>query len=235
MADTNNWKQVWNKKHIDDLTGLGPDEILDKLIKADGYDVGEELSIDDWKDYAYSVLNKLNIPEGGSVYEVGCGSGAFLYPFHLKGYKTSGIDFSASLIETIQKVIPEPAQFEINEAIHLDTVHKFDAVISNGIFFYFTNLGYARDVLTKMLEKSNGAVAILDLANNRFKEITEADRRKSIENFEEKYKGLDHLYFDKSWFLDFAEEHGCDIEIYNQQLEYGNSKYRFNCIIRKKK
>ncbi len=234
MSNANNWKDIWNKKKIDDLSGLNENEILNSLIKADGYDLGSILTVDYWKKYVNFILGKINIPKGGSIYEVGCGSGAFLYPMHIQGYKTGGIDYAEPLINVVKNIIPN-GDFEVNEAVQMDTTKKYDAVVSNGLFLYFPSLEYAHSVLKKMYDKANDTIAILELTNNRFREATENERKARISDYDEKYKGLGHIYFDKKWFLDFAEEHDCRIELFDQQLEYENSRYRFNCIMHKMK
>lgn len=39
------------------------------------------------------------LPRGGWVCEIGCGTGGSLYPFHESGYQTIGCDYSAELVE----------------------------------------------------------------------------------------------------------------------------------------
>lgn len=229
----NKWFEIWNKdkKLCDEYS------ILQSLIYADGFDsaIGK-VTEDSWMNYVNKISEKLNITVNDSIYDVGCGSGAFLYPFYQKGHKVGGIDYSKSLIDIAQSVMNDMA-FTNNEAINIYTQLKYDYVLSNGVFFYFTDLNYAQQVLEKMLLKANKAVAIFDIPDLFKKEICECYRKRALPEgeYEKKYMGLDHLYFSKDWFVEIANKFGYQIEVFDQIMEnYGNSKYRFNIIITKK-
>jgi 2-polyprenyl-3-methyl-5-hydroxy-6-metoxy-1,4-benzoquinol methylase len=81
----NNWKDIWNKEdRVNDI-------VLQALVKADGFDEGAgSFNLDDWKAYTAKLFEKLNISNMSSIYDVGCGSGAFVYPLYLKNYKVGG-------------------------------------------------------------------------------------------------------------------------------------------------
>jgi len=54
------------------------------------------------------------------------------------------------------------------------------------------------------------------------------------QEYEEKYKGLDHLFYEKSWFEEIAKEFNLKISIFDQTFEkYSNSNLRFNVIMEK--
>ena len=73
------WKQIWNKD--DRINKI----ILETLIKADGFDSGAgNFTVDDWINYTEELSTKLNITNSDSIYDIGCGSGAFVYSLHLK-------------------------------------------------------------------------------------------------------------------------------------------------------
>ena len=54
-----------------------------------------------------SILDKcekmFNIPSGGRVLDIGCGTGAFISCFAERGYQTVGVDFSASMLKAARK------------------------------------------------------------------------------------------------------------------------------------
>ena len=79
------WKDIWNKsERVNKI-------ILEMLIKADGFDSGAgSFSVDDWIDYTNDFYNKLNIKKTDSIFDVGCGSGAFVYPLYLKNHNVGG-------------------------------------------------------------------------------------------------------------------------------------------------
>lgn len=73
----NKWQDVWNKEN------RVLDNVLDILIKADGFDSGAgRFDVDSWKNYTKSLYEKLDLKPKDSIYDVGCGSGAFLYPLY---------------------------------------------------------------------------------------------------------------------------------------------------------
>ncbi len=70
----NKWKAVWNKRAISDQK-----IDLDTLVKLDGFDTGAgRIDVADWCAYVERIVKKLGIKECDTVFEIGCGSGAFL-------------------------------------------------------------------------------------------------------------------------------------------------------------
>ena len=64
---------------------------LDNLIRIDGFDNKYgEVDIESWKEIIDFCSKKLNIIPGESIFEIGCGAGAFLYPFYQKITKLEG-------------------------------------------------------------------------------------------------------------------------------------------------
>jgi ubiquinone/menaquinone biosynthesis C-methylase UbiE len=76
------WKRIWNEdERISKI-------ILESLIKADGFDSGAgSFNVDDWITYTNELCDELNISKNNSFYDIGCGSGAFVYSLNLKGHK----------------------------------------------------------------------------------------------------------------------------------------------------
>lgn len=88
-----------------------------------------------------------------------------------------------------------------------------------------------------MIRKANNAVAIFDIADKAkedcYHQVRMADM--SQQEYKDKYKGLNHLFYSKGWFEHVASELNCSIEIFDQTFkEYSNSKLRFNVIMRKR-
>lgn len=227
----NKWQEIWNKRILPD-----GEAVLDRLIQADGFDSGAgKISADSWEKYAGFIAERIGIKQGDSLFELGCGSGAFLYLFYETGHKVGGIDYSDSLIKIACEVMGN-MDFEVCEAINIKTENKYDFVLSNSVFHYFPDLQYAEVVINKMLEKSNIGTAILEVPNLALKEESEKARRGALSpgEYEEKYKGLNHLYYDKAWFYETGKKHNCTVEIFDQNIEdYGNNTFRFNVIMTK--
>jgi len=227
----NNWKKIWNKnERVNEI-------ILDMLIKADGFDSPTGgFILEDWTIHTNDLYKKISIQENDSIFEVGCGCGAFIYPLYLKGHKVGGVDYSKILI-SLAKPILTGGDFKNQEATEIEEKIKYDILISHGVFFYFDNLDYAKKVIEKMIRKANKKIAILDI-NDKTKQAMYHDLRMQTmtkDDYKQKYAGLEHLFYTKDFFINIAKEHDLDIEIWDQSFEkYNNSKFRFNVIMRKK-
>lgn len=223
-----NWSEIWNKEER--VSGA----ILEILIKADGFDFGAgAFNLNDWKVYTDKLISRLDIGLEDAVFEVGCGSGAFLYPFFKRGNSVGGLDFSEVLIELASTVMRE-GKFVVAEAAHMDINKKYDLVLSHGVFHYFPNHEYAELVLGKMIEKSKNKIAILDVNDKEKEQEYHLIRSQGLndEEYNEKYKDLEHLFYEKEWFVNFANKNGLKIDVFDQDFkEYGNSKLRFNVIM----
>lgn len=227
----NKWKSVWNKK------GSTTENVtLETLIKTDGFDGHTgNLNIRDWLNFVNKIAVIIGLQSGDSIFEAGCGSGAFLYPFFLQSHQVGGIDYAPRLIEIASSAMPS-MQFEVREAAKLPLLPKFDIVISNSVFHYFRDREYAEKVVDKMIQKAIRKVAILDI-NDKSKEHTALKTRREAYppgEYDKKYKGLNQLFYEKDWFIQMAEKQKLGIEIFDQDIEgYQNSSYRFNVIMTK--
>jgi ubiquinone/menaquinone biosynthesis C-methylase UbiE len=228
----NRWKEIWNNsERVHKI-------VLEILMKADGFDSPTgKFSIDDWIDYTNALYAKLDIKENDSIFDVGCGSGAFVYPLYQKGYKIGGIDYSKVLIE-LAKSVMNKKNFINGDALDMNENDRFDFIISHSVFFYFDNLSYAKQVIKKMLLKANKAIAIFDVNDIEKESDYHKLRMQTMtkEEYERKYDGLKHLFYSKEFFREIAKEQNLEIEIWDQDFKkYNNSKFRFNVIMRKKK
>lgn len=224
------WRAVWNK---DDRVNK---IILESLIKADGFDHGAgSFSVDDWIDYTNKFYNKIGIVKTDSIYDIGCGSGAFVYPLYLKKHKVGGADYSIVLVNLANTIMPSSDFINI-EAIDIDTFQTYDVITSHSVFHYFKDLGYAKDVIKKMVAKATKKIAIFDINDESKKDEYHAIRMGDMTKaeYEEKYRGLEHLFYSKEWFVDLAKELSLKIIIFDQGFEnYTNSKLRFNVVMEK--
>ena len=223
------WKEIWNKdERISKI-------ILESLIKADGFDSGAgSFSVDDWIKYTNEFYNILKIKNTDSIYDIGCGSGAFVYPLYLKKHLVGGVDYSKILID-LANTIMQDNNFTNNEAININD-DRYDIVLSHSVFQYFKDLDYAKNTIKKMINKANKKIAILDI-NDATKE--NEYHRIRMENMNEqdyktKYQGLEHMFYNKEWFENIAKEFNLKIDIFDQTFKkYSNSKLRFNVIMEK--
>jgi cyclopropane fatty-acyl-phospholipid synthase-like methyltransferase len=227
-----NWKEIWGKRNADAAGQLD----LDTLIKLDGFDTGAgRIEATDWQTYAEIISDKLGICDGASVYELGCGAGAFLYALRQRHALTAGgLDYSAALISAARRAMPD-GEFIEAEAKFLDTDTRYDYVISNGVFHYFSK-DYASVVLARMVKKAKNTVAIMEIPDLQTRQESENIRRGALSQgeYEEKYAGLEHTYYERSWFEKQAVAHGCSCEIFDGCVpNYAQNRFRFGVLLKK--
>lgn len=225
------WREVWNRRtlRVDGIAGL------QELIDLDGFDTGAgRIHADDWRRYARSVAALLGLAEGASVYEVGCGAGAFLLALREQiDIRVGGCDFAPALIGAARGALPE-GDFEVLEAGDLPPAPTYDFVVSNSVFHYFPDFEYAERVLERMIAKSNRAVAVLDVPDLNQRDAAEGIRRDNLsaETYDLKYAGLGHLYYERRWFRDFALAHSFDCRLFPSPIpNCAQSAFRFGAIL----
>ncbi len=225
------WKAIWGSKE------LGPDQgpTLARLIAVDGFssEFGRVDGVGPWLDYVEMQAQRLGVAPGDSLYEVGCGGGAFLYPFWQRGHRVAGADQAANLIAIARQAMPGAALQSL-EARDIPRREPADIVVSNGVFLYFPDEDYAATVLRAMVAKARKSVGVFDVCDLATKAEAIAARKAVMgeADYEARYRGLDHLYLDRRWFFRSLEDLPVRVEIADQSLEgYGNNQYRFNVYI----
>lgn len=232
---TQNWHGVWSRRGSE-IAGKSRSDRLQALIDLDGFDTGAgRILAEDWRTYAGLIIQRLGLHPGQSVYEVGCGAGAFLYALREQGIEVGGMDYAESLIQQARVAMPE-APFKHDEAAQLEFEPHVDFVLANGVFHYFCNEDYATQVLERMLIKANKGIAVLEIPDLASRDEAERIRRDLLtpSAYEEKYRGLEHLYYSRDWFRQLAERRGYCCELFDQCVpNYAQSEFRFNCLITK--
>lgn len=169
-----------------------------------------------------------------SAYEVGCGSGANLYLLKNRGIEVGGIDYSENLAGVARTVLEEEKLVQIGEAVNLPTDTKYDMVFSDSVFAYFPDEKYGMAVLKKMYDKARKVVVISEVFDKDRQLECEKHRREMIDNYDERYEGLDKVFYKRELFTQFADEYQCKIKFRNVENEYyWNSKYLFDCYLYK--
>lgn len=87
------------------------------------------------------------IPPGGSIIDIGCGSGRDVKKFSQHGFHVTGIDFSPSMIEIAKSHAPK-ATFKILDMHSLNLEETFDAAWANASLLHIRKIH-----LPKVLEK----------------------------------------------------------------------------------
>lgn len=232
----NNWKQIWSNRHLDKVAA-DPVELFVELKRCNGFDTqGGKISADALVEQYEKIKRRLT--EGApnkvdSVYEFGCGSGANLLLFERDGFTCGGIDYSESLID-IAKTVLKTKDLICAEAANTPEEPRYDCVLSNSVIAYFTDFDYARAVLEKMYKKTRYSIGLIDVFDSEKESAYVSYRRKTVENYDEKYADLPKLFYNRSFFTDFAKEHNLKIEFCDSTVEsYWNNDFIFNCFMYK--
>lgn len=237
----NHWFDIWSNKGRSAVE-VNNDEFQAycALKKADGFDVAvnnETIYFMNFYKGFLASFEKMKELTGkkvfSGVFEVGCGSGVNLYLLRSRlaaGAYVGGLDYSQEMIKLASKTLPE-ADLCCGDATSLPTEPKVDIVMADSVFQYFSSLEYAKETLNKMLAKANDLVFLGEIHDAALYDEWLDNRRKTIADYDEKYKSLKKLFFSKEWLEAVAHENGrkvCFEEIHNE--EYLNSKYIFNAF-----
>lgn len=238
------WHEVWERRTVNKtiLNSKNPSEVFMELKRINGWDsTGSMLEYDQFYDQYMQTKNELEFnPRSksnviSSVFEVGCGCGANLYLFQNDGYHVGGMDYAANLIEIAGSVLTDPIELICKEAADLSWDVKYDAVLSNSVFSYFDSYEYAEKVLEAMYNKANHAIGIIDIHNIEKKEEFIQFRKGLYQDYEERYQDLPKFFYEKSFFLDFAEKNNMSIKFTKPDMkDYWNNEFVFNCFMRKR-
>ena len=237
------WKAIWEKREPDSssITDLNDAKnVFMELKRLDGFDVvNGGLSYDALMEQYEETKKNLFVNEDSfykdkSIFEVGCGSGANLYLFEQDNYKVGGVDYSEKLIETAVKVLKSD-DVKCLEAKDISIVPEYDVTLSNSVFSYFPGYEYAKQVLELMYAKTRYAIGLIDIHDIERKDDFIDYRKREVEDYEERYKDLPKLFYERQFFEKFANEHDMDIVFMDSKVKgYWNNEYIFNCYLYKR-
>jgi cyclopropane fatty-acyl-phospholipid synthase-like methyltransferase len=224
------WHKIWSGR-------VPPDNLpitLELLLQLDGFDSNASgFSKSDWLQQFEALQKILQIKAGSRIFEVGCGSGAFLYPWQrFLNCTVGGLDYSQELINVAIKALPG-GEFICSPADDLSSDQKYDYVFAFGLFHYLP-LDSARNVLIRMINKAQKEVLVLDVPD--LSQRTESEKRRQeligSHSYKDLYSNTFHTYFEKSWFSDLVTALGKDLQfIPNLLPNYQNGPYRFGVRI----
>lgn len=129
------WKEIWTQKGA--MEGTRDD------IRV--YDGWEKSTADMWET-AQRIINLLEIKPTDKVLEVGCGAGGLA---QYMDCEYIGIDFSSTLVKRCMEFYQKTAVYsEANEIPFKDKY--FDKCFSWGVFLYFPEWNYTKEVIREM-------------------------------------------------------------------------------------
>lgn len=114
---------------------------------------------------AEHVAETLDVGPGTRVYEVDCGDGALLFPFHQNGFIVGGCDADPEAIKVAIAAMPDGV-FQIGAASALDPAVPWHVVICRS-FAGAPDPDYMRGVLARMFAKATHGIAVLDLPDEQ--------------------------------------------------------------------
>jgi SAM-dependent methyltransferase len=225
---TDGWHAVWQAKGVDAPPLSGDrDQVQRGLMRLAGYDSATS-SLDPETHYVQVryLLDRLGIRSTDTVYEVGCGAGSMLYSLQPRCAGVGGSDFADSLIALARQVLGAE-DLTVAEARAVPAEPAYDVVLSNGVFLYFPDEAYARDVVLAMVAKARRAVAVLDVNDAATRDEFEAVRRaRNGSGY------LPQLYLHRWFFHAIAEELGLECSTEDSVMtNSANGKYRFNALL----
>jgi SAM-dependent methyltransferase len=133
---------------------------LEVLLAADG--LAAAINEVDWRNFVEQVVASLDVGPGTSIWDVGCGAGAFLYPLWENGYVVGGIDPRATSIAAARAAMPQ-GKFVVDRPATLQPAEPWDVVVASQGLSGCTDLDQARGLLARMAAKATHAVAVLNL------------------------------------------------------------------------
>ena len=126
-----------------------------------------------WVALAEYVAETLDVGPGTRVFEVDCGNGAFLLPFHANGYIVGGLGGDPDAIAQAIAAMPDGI-FQVGSATALDPAVPWDVVICRSFgaprdlsTVALAEVDYMRGLLARMFAKATHAIALLDVPDDR--------------------------------------------------------------------
>ena len=231
----NEWHKIWNRKTGE--INLEDDifSVYRSLKIANGFDVNAEEGyyesfFQDFNDKRKIIHDKIG--DFTSLYEVGCGSGVNLFLFNKLDNisRLGGCDYSQSLTKLAQQVAGE--SFVKNmDAEDIDISDKYDVVLADSVFQYFTSAQKGYKVLDLMRRKADKMVVVTEVHDESLKQEHLDYRKSVIENYDEVYKGLDKTFYSKEKLLAYADslgdEYKCEI-VKPRNDKYWNNRFVFD-------
>ncbi len=231
--DGKTWQEIWKGKGESGLERSRYD--LKTLMALDGFDKLGSMPVESWKSLGKVIAEALELRNDDFVLEVGCGAGAMLLMIQGRS-RVFGLDYSLPLLKVAKEVLANPGLVS-GEAVCLPFKSgTFSAVFSNSVFHYFPDYEYARQVILEVIRvtKDNGRIFITDIPDISAKKRIESRRQELGLSYNNKYPGLQHLYYPHSFFKRIALNTGLKIRITEQDIKgYWYSNLKFNVLFRK--
>lgn len=134
------------------------DPVLSALMHSHPAATGVDEST--WRERVEHVAETLDVGPGTTVFDIGCGAGAFLLPLWENHYRVGGLDEDASLLALARQAMPD-GQFIVGRPWEVDPAESWQVVASSRGLDPCRSLDEARGLLARMTAKASYAVALL--------------------------------------------------------------------------
>ena len=118
------------------------------------------------------MAETLDIGPGTRVFEVDCGEGRFLFPFHRNGYIVGGTDGDPAMIERAIAAMPE-GLFTVGWASALDPASPWDVVVCRSLAGA-PDPDYLRGLVARMFAKATHGIALLNVPERHHRALLHA-------------------------------------------------------------
>jgi SAM-dependent methyltransferase len=229
--NVNEWPRIWRGRRVERGAGCA----LGHLLRADGFHGLGGIAPGVWRGFTEKLGVRIGLGRGGSLYDVGCGSGALLYPFYGDGVRVGGIDYAERQARRARRFMPA-GEFAVGDAAEMPVEPRWDAVVAHSVFQYFPSEEHAAEVLRRMVAKATRTVAVLDVPDLTRREEDEARRRAALgaEEYARRYAGLPLRYYDRAWFAATLAKFGLGCSFAEQDMPgYAHAGFRYHVFVAK--
>ncbi len=164
------------------------------------------ISANDWSDLCRRSADFAGVKDGDSVFEAGCGSGAFLAELSAhRRVSLAGVDFAETLVAIAQKRLPGTFSVADITDLSLFASDQFDKVLSHGVFLYLDTQESARRAALEMVRLARpGGTVYIGIVND-------PDRQASYD-----HPPSGSFVLPRSFWSAFAAEQNLNLEIRDQ-------------------
>jgi SAM-dependent methyltransferase len=189
-------------------------------------------SLTDWEVMSRRTAEFIGIAPGDSIFEAGCGSGAFLDVLSRHyGARIAGVDLAANLVDIAKsRLVGDFRVGDIQDMTDFED-NAYDKVVSQGVFLYLPSLAVVERAVKEMirLAKPGGAIYVGVL--------NDPER---LATYSSAHQPSGHAFIRRDFWYDIGARHGLDVECIDQERIFskpegydGHSRLRYSVRMRK--
>lgn len=187
-------------------------------------------SDDDWAELCRRTAQFVGVKDGDSLFEAGCGAGAFLAQL-ASHYRVSlaGVDFAENLVAMArQKLVGD---FQVADITDMPSIAsgRYDVVLSHGVFLYLESTEAARRAALELVRVAKpGGTIYIGVVND-------PERTGTYD-----YPPSGFFVLSRAFWRDLAHEQGLTLELVDQDTVFSKptgydaySRIRYSLLLRK--